>query len=120
MADTANVLEEGIERFRTVVDDFRKDLEGRGKKLEKRWQRRSRELERKARKRVDEIGTELREWPVMERVEGLWGQATDRIEDGVNQVFDRLSVATKRDLARVDRKLAQLSRKLRAIEEGRA
>ena len=122
MAETASVVdtvEEGIERFRTAVDDFRRDLEGRGKKLEKQWQRRRRNFERQARKRADEVGAELREWPVVERVEGLWQRTTDRIEDGVNQFFDRLPVATKRDVARVDRKLAQLSRKLRALEDGR-
>ena len=119
MAQSANAVEEGIERFRTAVDDFRRDLEGRGKKLEKRFQRRRRELEKRARKRVEEISAELRDWPVVERAEDLWGRATDRIEDGVTQVFERLPVATKRDVARVDRKLAQLSRKLRALENGR-
>ncbi len=119
MAETASVVEEGIERFRTAVDDFRRDLEGRGKKLEKQWQRRRRDLEWQARRRVDEFSSELRDWPVVERVEDLWGQATNRIEDGVTQVFDRLPLATKRDVARMDRKLAQLNRKLRALENGR-
>jgi hypothetical protein len=68
---------------------------------------------------VKRFQSEWRKNPIGKRIEQLRGKATARIESGVDGVLGLFQIASKSDLDRVDRKIGQLSRKLKEIERTR-
>jgi hypothetical protein len=65
------------------------------------------------------VRSELGRLPLTRRIEQLRGEAERVAVRGVDLVLGALQIASKQDLDRIDRKLGQVSRKLREMERSR-
>ena len=109
----ANFIEEGMDRIENAFKSIEKDL----KRLQKRADRRRRQFERQAEKRVKQLQTDLRKSPVVKRAEGLRQDAVKTVEGQVNSLLSNLRIASQADLHKLERKVAQLNRKVRELEK---
>ena len=126
MAEQTNLVHEGVDRFNAAfeslgdeVDRLQKRVQMRRKEFEKQLTDRRKRIEKRTRKQVDRIESELRKDPIMKRLQGLRKDAVRQIESGVDSVMDALPIATKSDLKRVERKISQISRKVKDLERVR-
>jgi Skp family chaperone for outer membrane proteins len=123
MAAQANIVQEGVDRVRaafgTLEDEFervQRRLRARRRDLEKQLRSGRKDLEKRTRKLRSEV---LGSSP-LKRLDTLRKDAQRQIEDGVGNLLGRLQIASKSDVERIDRKISQLTRKLREIEDARA
>jgi hypothetical protein len=126
MAEQANLVQEGVDRFNAAfeslgeeVERLQKRMQTRRKAFEKQLTDQRKRIEKNTRKQVDRIESELRKNPVVKRLQDLRRDTVKQIESGVDTVMDALPIATKSDLKRVERKISQLSRKVKDLERGR-
>lgn len=105
---TANIFEEGLEQLRTAVER----VDGEFRRFQKRAERSGERLRRDLRKRGRARWREAQK-----QIEKLQREASQRFEQGLERTLAILPIASKRDLARVDRKLNQVRRKLRDLEK---
>lgn len=140
MAQAQNVIEEGRDRFGAALRDlekdwkrFQKQAEKRRKELEKRAEREVRRLRTELRKnplvkraeqeakrlekRADKVRSEIRKSPAVQRAEAFRKDAEKAIEEQVDTLLGVLRIANTNDLEKVERKLNQLNRKVRALEK---
>ena len=122
----AGLVQEGRERFNSAFERIdeelqrvQKQLQKRRKTFEKQLEGQRRDIEKRTRKQVRRFQTEWRKHPVGRRIEKLRGRATAQIESGVDGVLGLFQIASKSDLDRVDRKIGQLTRKLKEMERTR-
>jgi hypothetical protein len=109
----ANFIEEGMDRIESAYKSIEKDL----KRLQKRADRRRKQFERQAEKRVKRLQTDIRKNPVVKRAEDLRGDAVKAIEDQVDGLLANLRIATQGEVQKLERKVAQLNRKVRELEK---
>ena len=114
--------QEGIDRFREMFGTFesefervQKDLRARRRLFERRLDAGRKDIEKRARK----VRKELRKNPTFKRIDNLRRDATRQLEQGAETVLNALKIASKGDVRRIDRKLAQLNRKLKELERTR-
>ena len=109
----ANIIEEGMDRiedaFRSIERDFRR--------LQKRADRRRKQLEKQAEKRVKQLQTDIRKNPVVKRAEDLRGDALKALEEQVDSLLSNLRIASQADVTKLERKVAQLNKKVRELEK---
>ena len=109
----ANFIEEGMDRIESAFKSIEKDL----KRLQKRADTRRRQFERQAEKRVKRLQSDIRKNPVVKRAEDLRGDAVKAIEDQVDGLLANLRIASHTDVSKLERKVAQLNRKVRELEK---
>jgi hypothetical protein len=109
----ANFIEEGIDRIENAFRSIEKDL----KRLQKRADRRRRQFERQAEKRVKQLQSDFRKNPVVKRAEDLRSDAVKTIEDQVDVLLTNLRIASHTDVHKLERKVAQLNKKVRELEK---
>jgi UTP:GlnB (protein PII) uridylyltransferase len=119
MAQQANFVQEGVDRFREAVSAIETDIERVQNRVQKEFKSRRKEFEKKTQKRVKRLRTELRKNTYVKRAQGVVDDATKQFEQGVDNVLEVLHVASKRDLSRIERKLNQINRKLRDLEKAK-
>ena len=71
-------------------------------------------------KRTRKLRSEVLGSPALKRLETLRKDVQQQLTDTADNLLRLLQIASRSDVERIDRKLSQLSRKLREIEEGRA
>ncbi len=145
MAQQASIVQDGIDRFRdafeNLEDEFgrvQKQIRVRRRKLEKQLTANRKDLEKRIssgrkdfekrvqsgrkdfEKRTKKIRTELRKNSTFKRLDDLRKDATKRYEEGVETVLGTLQIASKGDVQRIDRKISQLSKKLKEMEAKKA
>jgi dsDNA-specific endonuclease/ATPase MutS2 len=115
----AHSVEEGIDRFREMFGSFesefervQKDLKARRKLLEKRFDAGRKDFGKRARK----VRKELRKNPTFKQLDNLRRDAARQIEQRAEGFLSALQIASKSDVQRIDRKLTQLTRKLKQLE----
>jgi len=130
MAQSSNVIQEGVDRFRDAFGSFedelarvQKQLQARRKKIEKRFESGRKDLEKRIaseRKRLErrtqKLRSELGKNPTVKRLETMRKDATKQFEQGVTDVLGALQIASKSDLQRIDRKISQLNKKLKEMD----
>ena len=109
----ANFIQEGIDRVESAFENLEKEY----KRLSKRAEKRRKEFEKQAERRIKRLQTELRKNPVVKRAEALRDDARKAAQEQVETVLGSLSIATRGEVRRLDRKVSQLSRKIRELEE---
>jgi hypothetical protein len=123
MASHENLVQEGFGRLNEAVESVservQKELRTRRRSLERQLKTGRRDLERQARKQVKRLQGELRRNPALKRATSAASEVQRRVEAGVDALLGAFQIASKSDLARIDRKLDQLSRKLKEIEKTR-
>ena len=105
---------EGIERISQELEKWNDDLQFRSAKFRKQSQKR-------IDKSVTQIQEELRKLPGAKRVEkirnDLEKRVEKRVEEGVDRVYTRLKIARLDEVKKLERKIAQLNKKLRDLEK---
>jgi hypothetical protein len=126
MAEQSNILEEGRERVSAAYESLdrefqrlQKQFQSRRKSLERQLASGRRQIEKRTRKQVDQLRSELRKNGLLRRARSVQANAVSRIEQGVGNVLGAFRIASKSDVQRIDRKLSQISRKLKEIESAR-
>ena len=144
MAEEATILQDGIDRFRDAfgniedeVERVQKRIRIRRRKLEKRvvagrkdfdkrvesgrkdFEKRIETGRKDFEKRTRKLRTEVRKNPTFKRLDGIRKDATKRYEEGVETLLNTLQVASKGDVQRIDRKISQLSKKLKEMERAK-
>lgn len=121
MSKRASLLETGLDRVRTTVATATKELrrvqkrvDAQRKTLEKRVATRRKALEKRASSVLDQV----RESSLVKTAEALRLGATRQIEARVESVLGVLQIPTRSELERIDRRLSQISRKLKDLERG--
>lgn len=98
----------------------RRDFEKNTKKLQKRVETRRKNFEKETEQRVKSWQKELRRYAIVRRVEEITDDATKRIENGVDALLGNLQIASRNDVQKIDRKLNQINRKLKSLEQERS
>ena len=126
MAEQPNLVQDGVDRFNTAfeslgdeVERLQREFQSRRKSFEKQLTDGRKKFEKQTRKQVTRIESEFRKNPLVKRAEELRSDVVKQIEDGAGRLLGALQIASKGDLQRVDRKLNQLTRKLKEIERAR-
>ncbi len=133
MAEEASIVQDGIDRFRDAfgniedeVERVQKRIRIRRRKLEKRVVAGRKDFDKRVEsgrkdfeKRTRKLRTEVRKNPTFKRLDGIRKDATKRYEEGVETLLNTLQVASKGDVQRIDRKISQLSKKLKEMERAK-
>jgi len=105
---------EGIDRISTELEKWNDDLQARGEKFRK-------ESQERIDKSVAQIQDELRKLPGVKRAEelrtDLEKRIESRVEQGVDRVYTSLKLARLDEVKKLEKKIAQLNKKLRALEK---
>jgi Ser-tRNA(Ala) deacylase AlaX len=127
MAQRSTLVQEGLQRVRTAAEilDHRfrrlqKRLDTERKSFEKRIESQRKAIERRTQRQLERLLARLRESKLAHRAETLREDAAQRLETGASALLGALQIASKGDLDRIDRKLSQLTRKLKDIEKNGA
>ena len=140
---STNLLEEGVERTREVLNQIGDDFE----QIQKRAEKRRKELERQAERRLKKLRTELRKnrWvkeaekrrkefekradkfrkdvessaPV-QRVQELRADAEKAIEEQVEALLENMRIASQSEISKLERKVNTLQRRVRELEKSQA
>jgi len=122
MAQQASIVQEGVDRFRdafgSVENEFeriQKQLRARRRSFEKQLNSSRRDLDKRARK----VRADIRRSSTMKQIERWRKDATKQLEQGVDNILSALQIASKSDVQRIDRKISQLNRKVKEIEQRR-
>ena len=105
---------ERIDRISAELEKWNDDLQSRSTKFRKQSQKR-------IDKSVAQIQAELRKLPGVKRAEELRNdlekRVEKRVENGVDRVYTTLKLARLDEVKKLERKIAQLNKKLRVLEE---
>lgn len=108
---------EGIDKIVRELEKWNDELQVRSKKFRTQSQKR-------IEKGVKQVQDELRKVPAIKRAEELRQELSDRveknIEGGVDRVYTGLKLARLDEVKRLERKVAQLNKKLRSLEKQQA
>lgn len=117
-------VETGVERVRFAVRSaerriqrVRKQIDARRKSLEKELGSRRRKLEQRTQKEVARLVARAQHLPLVKRAAALREDASRQLDAGVETVLGVFQIASRGEVERLDRKLSQISRKLREIEK---
>jgi endonuclease III len=105
---------EGIERITVELEKWNDQLQSRSQKFRK-------ESQKRIEKGVKQVQDELRKIPGVKRAEELRQELEQRVEKnidaGVDRVYTRLKLARLDEVKRLERKIAQLNKKLITLEK---
>lgn len=124
MAEQASLMQEGVDRFREAFDSLdlqrvQRQLSQRRKQIEKQIASGRRQWERRTRRQVKRVQTELRNNSLVKRVQELQKNASRQLGSGIDGILGALRIASRGDVDRLDRRLGQISRKLKDLERTR-
>jgi pyridoxal biosynthesis lyase PdxS len=115
----------GVERVRSAVSGasrriqkLQKQLDARRKTVEKELSTRRRKLEQRTQKEVARLVTRAQRLPLVKRAASLGVDVSRQLETGVETVLGVFQIASRGEVERLDRKVSQISRKLRDLEKG--
>jgi hypothetical protein len=127
MAQRSTLVQDGLQRVRTAAEvlDHRfrrlqKRFDAQRKSFEKRIESQRKSIERRTQHELERLLARLRESKLAHRAETLREDAAQRIEAGASTLLGVFQIASKSDLDRIDRKVSQLTRKLKDIEKNGA
>jgi DNA-directed RNA polymerase len=105
---------EGIERITVELEKWNDELQSRSEKFRK-------ESQKRIEKSVKQVQDELRKIPGVKRAEELRQELEERVEKnidaGVDKVYAKLKLARLDEVKRLERKIAQLNKKLVTLEK---
>jgi hypothetical protein len=130
MTEQASIVQEGIDRFRDAFGNLEDELERVQKQIRTRRRRFEKQLDanrsaiekrissgrKDLEKRTRKLREDVRKNRAFQRLDSLRKDATRRYEEGVESLLGLLQIASKGDVQRIDRKISQLSRKLKDME----
>jgi len=125
-----NIIQDGVERVREAFESLeseaarvQKDMRARRKKIEKRFASGRKDLEKRLdarrkdfEKRTRKLRAEIQKNPAVKRLDKARKDAAKQWEQGMTDLLNAFQIASKNDLQRIDRKISQLSKKLREMD----
>ncbi len=132
MAEQTGFVREGFERVSSAFERIpnfqrvQREIQKRRKSLERQLAgsrrdlgKRTREIEKRTRRQVERVRAGIGRLPLARRVDRLRTDVERALERGVDGFLGVLQIASKSDLDRIDKKLGQMSRKLKEMERTR-
>ncbi len=126
MAEQESLVQEGVDRLNdalhTIDHEFQrvqKELNTRRRSVEKQFNSTRKDVEKRTRKELNRLQSELKKSPLVKRAKSLQKDLTKEVEASVDSFLARMRVASKADVARIDRKLTTLNRHLKEMEKAR-
>jgi hypothetical protein len=126
MPEQASFVQERVDQFNAAFDSVsdevqrvQKQLRTRRKTFERQLSDRRKKLEKSTRKQVNKIESDFKKSDVGKRARSLRADAEKRFERGIEGVLGVLQIASKGDVQKLDRKIGQISRKLKDIERAK-
>ena len=107
-----NFVQGSVDRIREAFASMDDEIQRVQKRVQREFQSRRKTFEKRTQQQVKR----LRRNDYVKRVQAAVDDATKQFEKSVDNLLGFLNVASKRDLHRIDRKLNQMSRKLRDLE----
>jgi hypothetical protein len=105
---------EQIERIGAELEKWNDDIQARSTKFRK-------ESQKRIDKRVKKVRAELRKIPAVKRVEefrtDLGKRVEKRVDSSVDNLYSSLRIARLDEVKKLERKIAQLNKKLRDLEK---
>ena len=106
-----------IDRISSELEKWNDDLQSRSAKFRK-------ESQKRIDKSVNQLQDELRKLPGVKRAEEFRSDLEKRVEkgveEGVDRVYTTLKLARLDEVKKLEKKIAQLNKKLRALEQRQA
>ncbi len=102
------------------VERVGKQIRARTRGIEKTLEKNRKQIETRGRKQIKSLMTDVRKTSAFKRATSLRKDAEHRIESGVETLLSTLQIASKSDVARIDRRLRNLNKKLNEIEKASA
>jgi DNA anti-recombination protein RmuC len=126
MAEQASLVQEGVERlsdaFQSLDHEFQrvqKQLSTRRKSIEKTISTTRKSVEKRTRTELSRFQSEVKKHPLLKRADSLVNEATNQLESGASSLLRLLQVPSRSDIARIDKRLSALSRRVKEIEKAR-
>jgi hypothetical protein len=136
VATQTNIIEDGFERIQGAVENVNEEFQS----IQKRITKQRNTFEKDARKRVKKFQADARKNDLVKRAEKFQKTvekdvrksdafknaqkfqktANTRIEKAIDGVLSVFQIASSSDIAKLDRKLGQINRKLKVLEKARA
>jgi vacuolar-type H+-ATPase subunit H len=123
MAQQASFVQDSVDRVREAVSSLESDFDKVQKRAEKRireqrkrFDAQRKSFEKNTEKQVKRLRSEINKNPVVKRAQGVVDDASKQLEKNLDSLLGTLNLASQRDIKRVDRKLNQINKKLREIE----
>ena len=120
-----NLVESAVGNMRSAVkvanrrlQKLQKEIDGRRKSVEKDLRAGRRRLEQRTQREVSRLVARAEKLPLVKQATSFYGDASRQLEAGVETVLGALQIASRSEVERLDRKLSQVSRKLRDLEKG--
>jgi vacuolar-type H+-ATPase subunit E/Vma4 len=115
---------ERVERLTTAVDEMTQEFQTRADELQSRGEKLRKDGQKRFEKRVRQARADLRKMPAVKRAEKLRTEFEKRVEQNMDAVGDRvlstLGLASADEVRKLERKIAQLTKKLRSLEKAKA
>ena len=105
--------EEALEGIQSVFKSAEEEFE----KLQNRVSEQRKDFEKAAQKRIGKVQRELEKTPIYKRLHSLRKDASKEVEQGVDRILSSLNIATSSDIKKLDRRLKQISKKLKDLGE---
>ena len=97
------------------------EIQSRGETLRTRGEALRAESQKRVEEHLDQLRTELRKVPAVRQAENLRQEIGDRVEKNldasVDRVYERLQLVRLDEVKKLERKVARLTKKLRALEK---
>jgi len=109
MSNENSILDEGLERLREAMGSLEDEIE--------RVQGEFRVRQRSFEKRAEKLRAEILESDAVKQLEELRERATRQVEQKLGEFLSSLQIASKDDVRRIDRRLQQLNRKFKNLDQ---
>jgi multidrug resistance efflux pump len=107
------LIRSGIDRVQTAFHNVDREM----RRLQKQAERRRRDFEKRAEKQVKRLRSGIARNAVVQRAADLREGTLKAIEGGVGQILGSIGIASAEEIRKLDRKVAQLNRKVRELEQ---
>jgi hypothetical protein len=105
---------DGIERINAELEKWSDQLQSRSEKFRK-------ESQKRIEKGIAQIQEELRKLPAVQRAQeirqDLEARVQTNLDAGIDRVYTRLNLARLEEVKKLEKKIALLNKKLRALED---
>ncbi len=112
-------INEAVQFFDDEFQRIQKELSTRRKSFEKEFASKRKTVEKRTRKELKRIQSELKKNPIVKRADAVRKDVTKQVETRVDTLLERMQIASRSDMQRINKKLTTLNRRLKAIEDSR-
>ena len=108
-----NLVEDSFDRIQSAFKSVEDEVQRAQKKLEKGTSRFSKQADLNLKK----FRKEFAKTPIAKNTESLRNNINDQIEEGLEKVLGTFQIASRSEIAKLDRKLGRISRRLAALDK---